>query len=127
MCCKYNGQWYIEPQTLKNTIELVRYLKDKYNITNIARHYDCTKKICPEPLVRNENLWQDFLKEVNMELTTQEKVKEIERIANLDDNTGLYLQFYRYSIPLIDKLYKICQDAENWRKNNAWELPTNEF
>ena len=49
------------------------------------------------------------------ELTIQEKVKEIERIAALDDNTGLYFQFYRYSIPLIDKLYAICVDAEKWR------------
>ena len=49
------------------------------------------------------------------ELTIQEKVKEIERIAALDDNTGLYFQFYRYNIPLIDKLYAICVDAEKWR------------
>lgn len=47
----------------------------------------------------------------------QEKVKEIQRIAVLDDNTGLYFQFYRYSVPLIDKLYKLAVDAEKWRKN----------
>lgn len=51
MCCKKdkNGQWYIEQDTLKNTIELVKFLMSKYNvpIERIARHFDCTRKNLP--------------------------------------------------------------------------------
>ena len=51
------------------------------------------------------------------ELTMQEKCKEIQRIAQLDDNTGLYLQMYRYNTALIDKLYNISKFAEIGRKS----------
>lgn len=125
MCCKkLNGKWYIEPKTIANTIALTRHLAKKYNIDTkyyICRHYDVTSKLCPEPMVRNEALWQEFLKQVQgdymeeKELTIQEKVKEIQRIAVLDDNTGLYFQFYRYNTALIDKLYYLAVDAEKWR------------
>ena len=53
--------------------------------------------------------------EEEKELTIQEKTKEIQRIAVLDDNTGLYFQFYRYNTALIDKLYHLAVDAEKWR------------
>jgi N-acetyl-anhydromuramyl-L-alanine amidase AmpD len=47
MCCKKdaNGKWYIEPQTIQNTIELARELCKKYNIKNVCRHYDATRQI----------------------------------------------------------------------------------
>lgn len=46
MCCKVdaNGKWYIEQKTLEKTIQLARELVKKYNIKNIARHYDCTRQ-----------------------------------------------------------------------------------
>lgn len=47
MCCKKkNGQWYFEPTTVQNTIQLVKQLMQKYNvpIERVARHYDCTRK-----------------------------------------------------------------------------------
>ena len=124
LCCKKdpNGNWYFEEATIQNAIELTRMLMQKYSIPieRVCRHYDVTHKICPEPFVRDSKAWQNFLSEVqNMdeekELTVQEKTKEIQRIGNFDDNTGLYLQFYRYNVPLIDKLYLMAKDAEKWR------------
>lgn len=70
-------------------------------------------KICPQPWIADEKAWQDFLKEVakednNMEekeLTIQEKCKVIQEYYNLDENTTLYFQMYRFNVPLIEKLY----------------------
>lgn len=62
MCVKNDGQWYFEKETVQNTIELVKYLCEKYNIdrNHVIRHYDVTHKVCPEPYVRNENAWESF-------------------------------------------------------------------
>lgn len=46
-----------------------------------------------------------FLMEEEKELTIQEKCKIIQDYYNLDENTTLYFQMYRFNVPLIDKLY----------------------
>lgn len=52
MCCKIkDGKWYFEDETIKNTIDLTRYLMKKYNIKNIARHFDCTRKNLSETIL----------------------------------------------------------------------------
>lgn len=64
MCCKKNedGELYIDEQTVTNTIELVRYLMEKYGIDpdHVVMHYNVTGKRCPAPFVDNEELWLDF-------------------------------------------------------------------
>lgn len=63
MCCKKkNGEWYFEPETVSNTIELIKYLMDKYNIpvSNVIRHYDVTHKNCPDPYVKDTSAWNNF-------------------------------------------------------------------
>lgn len=70
MCCKKkNGEWYIEPETIENTIWLTKQLMKKYNIpvSRVVTHYDTTHKICPEPFVRCPALWKNFLE--NLEET----------------------------------------------------------
>ena len=114
MCCKRNakGEWYIEDKTVENTIELTRYLMAKWNvpIIRVCRHFDVTGKRCPEPWVKDESLWDDFIERVKekpmeKELTIQEKCNVIKEYYGFDDNTCLYFQFYRYNTALIDKLY----------------------
>ena len=65
MCCKKdnNGNWYFEPETVDRTIELVKELMAQYHIPveRVVRHFDVTHKICPEPYVRDENAWKEFL------------------------------------------------------------------
>lgn len=58
------GNFYFKDETVKNAQELVRYLAKKYCVdeSKILRHYDCTKKICPAPFVKNEQAWLDFKK-----------------------------------------------------------------
>lgn len=123
LCCKKDdkGNWYFEDATIQNAIELTKMLMRKYNIPliRVCRHYDVTRKICPEPFVRDDAKWQQFIKRVeaynNMEeekeLTIQEKCEVIKKFYGLDDNTCLYFQFYRYNVPLIDKLYNKAKNG----------------
>lgn len=69
LCCKNNGNWYFEPQTIDNAIWLTKALMKKYNIPieNVTTHYLTTGKICPEPFVREPKLWQDFLSSLEEE------------------------------------------------------------
>ena len=129
MCCKkLNGMWYIEPQTIANTIALTRYLAKKYGVDtkyHICRHFDCTGKLCPEPMVRNEKLWIEFLKQVQVqeekpmadfpEKTMTEKYEKVKQVANFDDGTIDYYKKYIYREPMADKLYLMAVDAEKWR------------
>ena len=64
MCCKRDaaGNWYIEPETVENTVRLVRWLMAEcsIDIDHIVRHYDVCHKTCPEPWVRDGAQWQAF-------------------------------------------------------------------
>lgn len=66
MCCKKTaaGEWYIEPKTVDNTVELVKWLMAKYNIDidHVVRHHDVCWKRCPEPWVRDPAQWEAFKK-----------------------------------------------------------------
>jgi len=61
MCCT---NYDVSAQTEANTIELVKYLMNKYSIpvSNVIRHYDVTNKICPAPMVNNSTRWDNFKK-----------------------------------------------------------------
>lgn len=128
MCCKKDahGKWYIEPQTIENTVQLTAKLLLKYNldISRCVRHFDCTGKLCPEPLVRDESAWIDFINRVkeamqNMadvpEISLSDKWNKIKNIMNVDDNTIRYFSYYKWNVPLFDKMYATCVDAEKWR------------
>ena len=64
MCCRVtsSGTWYFEKATVDATVELVKYLMDKYNIpaSNVVRHYDVTHKSCPRPYVLDTSAWNAF-------------------------------------------------------------------
>ena len=57
-----NGVYVIPDATVRNAAELVRYLMARHHVpvSRICRHYDVTHKECPEPWVRNPQLWQKF-------------------------------------------------------------------
>lgn len=80
MCSKIdgNGKYYIENSVIDNAIDLTKYLMDKYNISssNVIRHYDVTGKTCPEPFVRDENLWKNFKSQLeDKAMTNEERIK----------------------------------------------------
>lgn len=57
-----NGKFYIKDNVVAQTIELTKYLMTKYSIDpdHVLRHYDVWNKQCPEPFVRNPELWTSF-------------------------------------------------------------------
>lgn len=77
------GKYVITEQTVARTVELVRMLMQKYNIpvSRVCRHYDVTHKECPEPWVRNPQLWEDFKKR----LTQKEDEEVVEKKTVLLD------------------------------------------
>lgn len=60
MCCQSNG--IISEKTENNAIELVKYLMEKYNIdiNHVVRHYDASRKICPNWQENNWSRWYKF-------------------------------------------------------------------
>ena len=64
LCSRINadGKFIIKEETIKNAQSLVAYLMTKYNIksNNVIRHYDVTRKVCPEPFVRDKEAWLKF-------------------------------------------------------------------
>lgn len=66
MCCKNNGNWYFEEATVNNTVALAQEICKRYGIdrNHVVRHYDVTRKNCPEPYVRDSAAWNSFLDRV---------------------------------------------------------------
>lgn len=58
-----NSGGFIAEATINNTLELVRDLMTKYNISadRVVRHYDASRKICPNNMSANNwALWKEF-------------------------------------------------------------------
>lgn len=87
MCSKIdgNGKYYIENSVIDNAIDLTKYLMDKYNIpsNNVIRHYDVTGKACPEPFVRDENLWENFKSQLEDNAMTNEEKEKFNELVNV--------------------------------------------
>lgn len=64
MCSRKDGsgRYYIKPETVQRAVELTRQLMAKYGIdsSHVLRHYDVTRKKCPEPFVRAPGEWVKF-------------------------------------------------------------------
>lgn len=79
MCCHKtsDGKWYFDDITIEKTIELTKWLMEKYNVTinNVIRHYDVTHKTCPAPFVNDEGAWEDF----------KNKLIDVEEYTDIND------------------------------------------
>lgn len=59
--CRVNND--ITPETESNTVDLVKYLMKKYNVSinNVVRHYDASRKNCPAAFSNNNwERWTAF-------------------------------------------------------------------
>ena len=65
MCCNTSG--VISETTENNALELVKYLQNKYNIANnnVVRHYDASRKTCPNWSTNNWSRWTNFKNKLN--------------------------------------------------------------
>lgn len=92
LCCKNNGQWYFENETIDNAVWLTAMLMKKYNIpmSRLTTHYLTTHKVCPEPFVRDPKQWENFrervakllVEEIKTEQEALDYLVEKERITN---------------------------------------------
>lgn len=85
MCCyNNNGKIDVSEKVISNTIELVKELMAKYNISidNVIRHYDVTNKICPATLVEDESRWIDFKNRL-VSNSTQQVIQEENKNTNI--------------------------------------------
>ena len=92
MCSdRVNGKYVITAQTVDRTVELVRWLMDKYGIDvdHVVRHYDVTGKDCPEPWVRDESLWRKFKARLTAKDPIEEEIK-----AMTDKEFAQYMDRY---------------------------------
>ena len=85
MCSRIgaDGKYYIDDDVVKQTIKLTRYLMNKYGVpvANVLRHYDVWDKQCPEPFVRQPELWQDFKRKLTeSENLTMEQYNELKNL-----------------------------------------------
>ena len=109
MCSdKVNGKYVITAQTVDHTVELVRWLMDKYGIDvdHVVRHYDVTGKDCPEPWVRDESLWRKFKARLTAPVEPEPKKEDDEVVE-------------QKKVLLNGKTYKcdvITKDATNYIK-----------
>ena len=74
MCCNSNG--IISEKTESNTVELVKYLQKKYNISNnnVVRHYDASRKVCPNWSADNWSRWTSFKDKLNGTIEVKEEM-----------------------------------------------------
>ena len=64
MCINSDGDF---AKTYKNTIDLVKHLMDKYNISidRVVRHYDASRKSCPNIMSPNNwSKWHEFKRDL---------------------------------------------------------------
>ena len=92
-----NGVYVIPEATMKNAAKLTRELMAKYHVpvSRVCRHYDVTHKQCPEPWVRNPQLWEKFktmLTEKEVEDMTEAQTRAIakQEIANAENAKKVY-------------------------------------
>lgn len=149
MCCykDINGKLDISEKTTNNTINLVKDLMNKYNISTdkVIRHFDVTGKNCPAPFVSNESRWNKFKKSLGGNYQPSTSDKENEKKARIktwqivmnnvyncklevDGSYGPISQtmankHYLYKTTLASR--RIINDYVRWMQNRLKELGYN--
>lgn len=90
-----SGNYIITEATVKNAVELGKYLMKLYNIdiNHNLRHFDVTGKNCPAPWVQRPELWADFKARLtkpaeNKESEDDEEMKRYEKLSDIPDEYG---------------------------------------
>lgn len=86
-----NGEYEIPIATQLRAAKLAAQIALRYGLTNVVRHYDLTKKQCPEPFVRIPSDWMAFMSMFKEQLIYER---------------------YRQSVECLGKAGKI--DAQKW-------------
>lgn len=81
--CMLDKNGGVRQGSIDRAAVLVRELMKRYFIPpeKVLRHYDVTRKYCPEPMVKNLALWQAFKKKLQEDNMTQEKFNQMFKTA----------------------------------------------
>ncbi len=112
-----NGVYVIPEETMKNAAKLTRELMAKYHVpvSRVCRHYDVTHKDCPEPWVRNPQLWQKF--------KTMLTEKEVEDMTEAQTRTIAKQEIAKAK----DKVYNSVNECPAWAKDTVQKLVSKGF
>ena len=89
MCLEKDG--YPSEATIKNTIDLTKYLMDKYNIgiNRLARHYDASRKPCPNSFKTNNwAKWTNFRNALTGTISNSSSNESNSTITNTSSSMG---------------------------------------
>lgn len=99
-----NNNYYFKNETIKNAIDLTRYLMQLYNISSddVIRHYDVTGKVCPAPfidlnIIEKPKIWIDFKNNLI-------KKEEIDNMENIEKRYNTLDEMPSWSKPTIQSL-----------------------
>ncbi|AQS09701.1 autolysin [Clostridium saccharobutylicum] len=118
MCIGTNG--LPTEATISNTIDLVKCLMNKYNISidNVVRHYDASRKSCPNSFMANDwQKWTEF----------KERLKQADTVLGWNKNdTGYWYctdvankYYYKDSWQCIEsKWYSF--DSDGYARHDCW-------
>jgi N-acetylmuramoyl-L-alanine amidase len=93
MCVEKDGS--ISPTTIQRTIDVFVELCETYNLTekDIVRHFDISAKNCPAPFVDDEELFEDFKKQVGLKLgSPQSKPTQTQPVTPSPSKPKSYLE-----------------------------------
>lgn len=89
MCLEKDG--YPSEATIKNTIDLTKYLMDKYNIgiNRVVRHYDASRKPCPNSFKTNNwAKWTSFKNALTNDISNPTSNESNSTITNTTSSMG---------------------------------------
>lgn len=115
MCCQKNGQ--VSEQTENNTVELVQYLMNKWNIdiNHVWTHYECTKggenKICPNWSENNWARWNNFKQKVVNGIKPKFEDEELDNHMLVNVKDYVEDRFYRENNPDVVKVMGDSHEA----------------
>ncbi|MEL6864480.1 MAG: SH3 domain-containing protein, partial [Bacteroidota bacterium] len=115
MCVNEDGDW---EKTYQNSVDLARYLLNKYNFTvnDLYRHYDITGKLCPQMMIQERD-WQRFREAVNrgLDFELEDPIKRGKiNTAELNVRTGNGIQYPVVAELNQDDEIEIYEQAGNW-------------
>lgn len=106
----------IEGETILNAIDLTKYLMKKYTIpaSNVCRHYDVTRKICPAPMVYNNDVitWAQFLSRLQEDDMTQKEVETL--ITAATEPLKTRIDSLERRCDKLEKTYNSVADVPEW-------------
>lgn len=76
-----NGEFVIPDETVKKTARVAAQIALRYGLTSIVRHYDLTKKMCPEPFVRVPSDWMSFVSLFKQYLIEERYMQSVSALA----------------------------------------------